>query len=232
MATSDANDGDAFKAQKTEPGEVVKQELGGNETTTSFGAIVKLCLTQRLASRVSKTKIKGTIEYQNGNVYTGEHVNRIREDQGSLTLAKGGAVFSGEWRNDKQNGYGTAIYPDGGSYKGSWMDSKRNGYGVTQPEDQRHNVYTGEHIDRVREGHGTMTLAIGGTVFTGEWHDNRQNGHGTAKGEFKNGKQCGKGVTTLANGRTTPLPLAGINITTYIPHNSMSVLTTQTPPAL
>ena len=38
-----------------------------------------------------------------------------------------GIIYRGEWKNNKQNGFFSVIYPNGDKYVGGYIDGKRNG---------------------------------------------------------------------------------------------------------
>jgi hypothetical protein len=50
--------------------------------------------------------------------------------------------MEGEWDNDKQNGKGKEIWPDGALYEGEYKDGKKNGHGKFSWSDGA--VYVGE----------------------------------------------------------------------------------------
>ena len=38
-----------------------------------------------------------------------------------------GAIYTGEWKNEKREGYGMQEWPDGSRYEGEWINDKANG---------------------------------------------------------------------------------------------------------
>ena len=40
-----------------------------------------------------------------------------------------GSIYSGEWRNDKENGHGVLFMANGDVYEGSWKDGRKHGDG-------------------------------------------------------------------------------------------------------
>ena len=72
---------------------------------------------------------KGTITYENGDIYDGEWREGLKEGKGIMTSYEGGK-YEGDWKNDKMEGVGTYIWPNGNKYKGKWKDGKKNGEGV------------------------------------------------------------------------------------------------------
>lgn len=71
---------------------------------------------------------EGTMEYSNGNEYTGDWVNGIRQGKGTMKYDNG--IYEGEWKNDKKNGEGTYTWNDGKKYEGAYVDDVRSGEGV------------------------------------------------------------------------------------------------------
>lgn len=73
---------------------------------------------------------KTTKEYPDGSVYEGYALpgSESKEGQGTLRDANG-AVYSGNWKNNKRNGQGKQVFKDGTWYSGNWKDDKIEGYG-------------------------------------------------------------------------------------------------------
>ncbi len=72
---------------------------------------------------------KGSITYENGDIYDGEWKEGLKEGKGTLTSPDGGK-YEGEWKNDKMEGQGTYIWPNGKKYEGEWKDGKKDGEGT------------------------------------------------------------------------------------------------------
>lgn len=51
-----------------------------------------------------------------------------REKRDPFTF-KSGAVYEGEWRGSKKDGFGVQIWPDGAKYEGYWLNNRANGMG-------------------------------------------------------------------------------------------------------
>jgi len=67
----------------------------------------------------------------------------------------------------KRHGQGTLTYANGRTYSGEWKDNKQNGLGTYIEHGIFGRTYTGEWKDGLYNGQGTMTN--GGKSFTGEW---------------------------------------------------------------
>ena len=123
---------------------------------------------------------------------------------GKLTWSTG-AVYEGEWLNNKINGSGTYKKADGSVYVGSWKDGMKNGTGLLTW--MNGDVYEGEYMQDKKHGNGVYKYA-NGSVYDGAWELNQRNGIGALtykngdvyEGEFKNDKRNGKGTYTYASG--------------------------------
>ena len=116
------------------------------------------------------------IEYNNNThfcnrwLYHGEYVNGKREGQGHRLYTN--AYYSGSWKNDRKNGFGTLTYvPESGvdsggagtgtgtgvigSYSGEWVDNKRHGIGKRVYSTGA--VYEGRYEYDKKHGHGVYT---------------------------------------------------------------------------
>jgi hypothetical protein len=53
----------------------------------------------------------------------------VKPSQQPVTL-KSGAVYEGEWLNQKRHGFGVLKWPDGAVYSGYWKANKADGQGT------------------------------------------------------------------------------------------------------
>ena len=67
---------------------------------------------------------KGTMQWSNGDKYTGEWKNGITHGQGTMQWSNGDR-YTGEWKNGKPNGQGTMQWASGDEYVGVWKDGFR-----------------------------------------------------------------------------------------------------------
>ena len=115
-----------------------------------------------------------TIIYPNGDEYTGNLVNSIKNGHGTLKYASTGAIYTGEFKDDMRNGNGRTITLDSAVYEGKYLNDKKQGYGVlTTPL----FTYKGEFQNDEREGYGKLLLKDG-DVYEGEWKNGFQHGEG------------------------------------------------------
>lgn len=71
-----------------------------------------------------------TIEYENGDVYTGSLSLGKKSGNGVYTYSNEKLVYNGQWENDMKNGTGSLTSEDNKYiYDGEWKDDKKNGNG-------------------------------------------------------------------------------------------------------
>ena len=90
-----------------------------------------------------------------------------------------GAIYAGEWLDDKFDGQGTYSFRDGKKYTGQFRNNRRNGQGRFTFQDGA--TYSGGYKDDLRSGNGTFTYP-NGVKFVGEYRDDKRNGPGTEYG--------------------------------------------------
>ena len=94
---------------------------------------------------------EGVIAYKNDDQYQGAWVDDMRQGKGVIFYSNNGrdndrdngrdngrdndrdrdnGRYEGNWFQDKIQGEGAMIYPDGSTYIGNWVDGKRHGEGV------------------------------------------------------------------------------------------------------
>jgi hypothetical protein len=113
--------------------------------------------------------------------------------------------FSNDCIGNCINGKGKLVFPDG-TYTGEWKDNKFNGYGtLTQPDGTE---YVGSFKNGELNGEGILTYS-NGKKYIGKLFKGRQiNGQGELiypdgkkyVGEIKNGELFGQGILTYPNG--------------------------------
>lgn len=116
-----------------------------------------------------------------------------------------GRKYSGDIKNGKPNGQGTATFADGWKYVGEYKNGKAHGKGtMTLAKKQE---YFGDFENGMYNGQGTTTFA-NGEKYIGGFGNGEYNGQGALTfvngnkyiGEFKDGKRSGQGTLTAANG--------------------------------
>lgn len=133
-------------------------------------------------------------------------------------------VYTGEWKEGKKNGQGTLThYRSDGSisdkYAGEWKDDNKNGYATYTTYNLDGSVsseYNGNYVDNypTQASHKSFYNNILTRHYEGEFLKLNYNGKGTMKkyssstgdleweytGDWKDGKKCGQGTMTYANG--------------------------------
>jgi len=86
-----------------------------------------------------------------------------------------GAIYKGEWKDDKREGNGIITYESETKFEGIWINNRRNGFGkqicINGEE------YEGNWTDSYRNGNGTMKYA-NGDIFKGEWEKSERHERG------------------------------------------------------
>jgi len=78
---------------------------------------------------------QGTMEWSNGDKYTGEWKNSETHGQGTIEWSNGDK-YVGEWKNGKMHGEGTMSWAGGKSWSGMWKNNEKVDYVF------RDNLYT------------------------------------------------------------------------------------------
>ena len=78
--------------------------------------------------------------------------------------------YSGDWKNDKRDGYGTFYWCNGSWYIGEWVEDKREGFGTRVWPNG--NKYVGQYKSHKRHGDGEFTFS-NGSVFKGKFEENK-----------------------------------------------------------
>lgn len=117
---------------------------------------------------------------------------------------KNGAIYEGQFKDDKFNGLGTFSYK-GEEYKGNFKNSIFEGYGVLKFANG--NIYEGNFSQGNIEGKGKMTF-YDGNIYSGDWTKEKMSGNGKYyfkngtkyEGQFNEGKINGQGTLFLIDG--------------------------------
>jgi len=137
--------------------------------------------------------------------------NIVGEDGQHTGARLKGASYNGEWDNNKKNGYGVQVYPNGQKYEGQWSNGLRNGEGTlwvpVGKAQKLRKQYVGGWKDDKRHGRGTCYFK-NGEFFQGFWDHGQMHGQGTLRyengdlyiGEWHEGLRSGQGTLNKANG--------------------------------
>ncbi|KAJ4463000.1 putative MORN motif protein [Paratrimastix pyriformis] len=151
---------------------------------------------------------KGTQEYPDHSRYDGSWKGGKRHGHGLFLVPATGTtatasrdddlgggnmrlVYSGDWVDDRMEGYGTYFYENGEQYEGEWLQNKRSGFGTMYYQDGTR--YVGHWENGLRVGQGTLYKADGNR-YEGAWADDQQHGSGVFYYPPKHRKYVGEWV--------------------------------------
>ena len=144
-----------------------------------------------------------TYKWTSGGEYHGDYLDGKRTGFGIQKWASG-TVYEGEYLDACLDGIGRNTWNDGDVYLGLYKNDKRNGFGKYVWLSG--SVYIGDYTENKRTGLGIETLADG-TEYRGEFLDGEEEGLGKTStkervytGDFKNGKKTGLGIFEWSNG--------------------------------
>lgn len=99
--------------------------------------------------------------------YTGDRNGNGLEKHGyGIYTYSSGAVYEGQWANDRKHGHGVYTFADGDVYEGEFKDDHPHGHGVYTYADG--DVYDGQWRDGEKHGQGVYR-DINGSVREGRW---------------------------------------------------------------
>ena len=172
------------------------------------------CGNQNNSTTEQSQIITKTIEYPNGDIYSGEFKNDKKHGEGVYTFSNNHNIeYRGEFKNDKFHGEGT-LTSKTGVYKGMFKNGKKNGYGSfshgpqsTHPKDR----YVGEFKDDKYHGYGSYYWGhepFEKEMYMGYWENNKRSGYGVNYynngnryyGNWKNDKWHGYGTHDVEKG--------------------------------
>jgi len=162
----------------------------------------RLLRLKRLREKKEKRKhetLKAKLERQKRRAQRAQQLSDWRLDAQGNLLRKGkvvypnGAVYDGEWKNQKRHGNGVLVDVNGDRYEGMFEEGIPNGFGK--------RVYAFVMIDH--------ELVKGKRSYEGHWKDGLYDGSGkyvvgngeTYVGEFQNGMYHGRGRYEYLDGR-------------------------------
>ena len=115
--------------------------------------------------------------YANGDVYTGNWFNDLREGCGVI-IEKSGTRYVGKWRNHLLHWRKNQIqFANGDFYEGDMKEGKVSGEGTMIYKDNEVVAYKGEWENGQWHGKGTAKY-IDGETYKGEYHKNERRGQG------------------------------------------------------
>lgn len=172
------------------------------------------------------TTVTGTKRFDSASKYVGEWKNGLFDGKGTYfkthekddcewkagrkhgqctITQKGKVVFSGQYRNDRREGFGKKLWPDGSIYEGEWKQDRCHGKGTMTYADGR--AYAGDWQAGYYHGYGVFSWPSGDS-FAGEFKKGKREGRGVYRwadgtqyaGTWQSGKKHGKGTYIHADG--------------------------------
>jgi hypothetical protein len=129
--------------------------------------------------RVMKGGMKIRIKYKNGAIYEGD-IKDGKENGYGTTKWPDGSVYVGKFKNGLWHGQGKMRRANGEVYEGRFMNGFRHGKGkATRPNGE---FYEGDYRHGLKHGIGTYQWADG-SVYVGEWIDDNITGRGKWRDE-------------------------------------------------
>ena len=121
---------------------------------------------------------------------------------------KGEGIYSGEINeiSKERTGRGIQVWLDKSTYLGYWKNNKANGKGkLIYPQG---DYYEGDFVDGKIEGFGHYVNKLTCISYIGDWKNDLQDGYGTEKwnnqteyqGQYREGKKWGKGSIQFKDG--------------------------------
>ncbi|KAL7986648.1 hypothetical protein Chor_012931 [Crotalus horridus] len=147
--------------------------------------------------KAQKCGLRHTVYAVNGDRYIGEWLDNIKHGKGTQIWKKSGAIYSGDWKFGKRDGFGTYSIPDPVTkdykkvYSGWWKNDKMWGYGVKFYSEGEY--YEGEWAWGKRNGWGRMYYKDG-AIYEGQWSEDKPGeNENRYEGSWKDGKKHGPG---------------------------------------
>jgi hypothetical protein len=136
----------------------------------------------------------GSLKAQNGRTYSGEFVEGLKSGEGCLDY-NNGDVYTGQWSMDKPHGLGVLESEMNGTYAGAFVMGMKEGTGrMIYPNG---DVYEGGWRRDLYHGKGQL-ICVSGPLesFDGRWENGKKCGKGVClirglgqlDGEFKDDK--------------------------------------------
>jgi len=120
-----------------------------------------------------------------------------------------GSRYTGNWKENKKDGFGTLIYVNGNKYEGEWKNDKRHGKGTYWVKEGKKlfKEYAGDWVNDKRSGMG-RSFFKDGSKYEGEWENSCRDGKGVMvypdgnvyEGGWAADQKSGLGVINYSNG--------------------------------
>jgi hypothetical protein len=191
------------KGEEEEEGDQDQEPQSANENDTEIknnSNYTRRPQQVRKKSKQRSSKGTGTFEYKNGDSYTGEYLDDLREGHGVMTF--GASKYEGSWKGNKRHGHGKLTstitgLPLSSRKGGDSADNDGEDDGDDQQQQQAQFIgefkedskvqgieimpdgskYEGSYFDNQKSGIGTFVFK-NGDVYNGEWREDEMNGVG------------------------------------------------------
>ena len=142
--------------------------------------------------------------YSNGDTFRG-HIDVFgkRQGFGIFSRASTGMCFSGQWKSSKKHGRGTLSQPlSGVHYSGNFIEGVIEGHGSLRCPDG--STFTGIFLDGMMHGKGTFHDTTSNSVYVGDFSHSLK--HGEGEEEYPDGSiYCGPFVKGKRSGKVGSL---------------------------
>ena len=144
-------------------------------------------------NNISGIGIEESVE--GGYVYTGEFINNKKEGYGYIVW-KDGSKYQGEFRNNQLNGYGIIKFPENKYYQGEVKNGRMDGFGEFFWNEEK--KYIGNYKNDKRNGFGVFIFKIfeskNPTLLNSTKKNNVLKNYSAYIGAWKNGNMDGFGM--------------------------------------
>jgi hypothetical protein len=147
------------------------------------------------------------IKFNNGEIYKGSFNANNKRDGFGININPQGEIYIGLWDNDQIGNYGAFFDSEGNYYKGNLVNGK--GYGEGELLIFNKAKYIGNFVDDIPNGKGKIINLFDGSEYEGDIVQGKKEGKGILKftdgtiyeGDFKDDNFNGNGVLKYFNGR-------------------------------
>ena len=154
-----------------------------------------------------KTFEEPIIKFNNGEIYKGSWNLDNKRDGFGININPQGEIYIGLWDNDNIGEYGAFFDNEGNYYKGKLVNGKGNGEGELLIFNKA--KYICNFVDDIPNGKGKIINLFDGSEYEGDIVQGKKEGKGILKfkdgtiyeGDFLDDNFNGKGVLKFYNGR-------------------------------